>query len=83
MRKITFSIVLLAVLVMSCASSEDAGGVGSTAGRSSTRSSNKVYKIGDTGPAGGLIFYNKGDYSDGWRYLKAAPANTERTCIYL
>jgi len=29
--------------------------------------------IGDTGPAGGHIFYDKGSYSDGWRYLEAAP----------
>lgn len=27
------------------------------------------------GPAGGLIFYDKGIYSDGWRYLKAAPSD--------
>jgi hypothetical protein len=31
------------------------------------------YKVGDRGPAGGWIFYDKGDYSDGWRYLEAAP----------
>ncbi|GHV80546.1 hypothetical protein AGMMS49944_23370 [Spirochaetia bacterium] len=31
------------------------------------------YRIGDTGPAGGLIFYDKGNNSDGWRYLEAAP----------
>jgi hypothetical protein len=36
-----------------------------------------VYSIGDTGPAGGLVFYDKGSYSDGWRYLEAAPASTE------
>jgi hypothetical protein len=35
------------------------------------------YKIGDRGPAGGWIFYDKGSYSDGWRYLEAAPAETE------
>jgi hypothetical protein len=29
------------------------------------------YKIGDTGPAGGLVFYDKGYYADGWRYLEA------------
>ena len=32
-----------------------------------------VYKIGDKGPGGGWIFYDKGGYSDGWRYLEAAP----------
>jgi hypothetical protein len=25
------------------------------------------------GPAGGYVFYDKGSYSDGWRYLEAAP----------
>jgi len=30
-----------------------------------------VYTIGQTGPAGGLVFYDKGHYSDGWRYLEA------------
>jgi len=33
--------------------------------------------IGDTGPAGGIVFYDKGRHSDGWRYLEAAPASTE------
>lgn len=31
------------------------------------------YQVGDTGPAGGKIFFKKGYYSDGWRYLEAAP----------
>jgi hypothetical protein len=33
------------------------------------------YVLRDTGPAGGLIFYDKGNYSDGWRYLEAAPSD--------
>ncbi|MCL1911089.1 MAG: DUF1566 domain-containing protein [Leptospirales bacterium] len=37
----------------------------------------KTYKIGDTGPAGGMIFYDKGNYTDGWRYLEAAPKEAE------
>jgi len=37
----------------------------------------RTYNIGDTGPAGGIIFYDRGFISDGWRYLEAAPAGTE------
>ncbi len=36
-------------------------------------SQGKTYKIGDRGPAGGWIFYDKGNNSGGWRYLEAAP----------
>jgi len=38
---------------------------------------NGQYKVGDKGPAGGRVFYDKGFYSDGWRYLEAAPLETE------
>lgn len=30
-----------------------------------------VLRVGSTGPAGGIVFYDKGSYSDGWRYLEA------------
>jgi hypothetical protein len=33
------------------------------------------YAIGDTGSGGGIVFYDKGYTSDGWRYLEAAPAS--------
>ena len=33
------------------------------------------YKVGDIGPAGGYIFYDKGNNDNGWRYLEAAPAD--------
>ena len=36
-----------------------------------------AYQIGDQGPAGGTIFYDKGSHSDGWRYLEVAPLSTE------
>jgi TolB-like protein len=41
-----------------------------------------AYKIGDTGPAGGFIFYDKGNNSDGWRYLEAAPAAAEFQAVW-
>lgn len=38
--------------------------------------SKQDYAIGDTGPAGGTIFYvNKNYTKDGWRFLEAAPAD--------
>lgn len=30
------------------------------------------YAVGDDGPAGGKVFYDKGSYSHGWRYIEAA-----------
>jgi TolB-like protein len=36
-----------------------------------------AYKVGDTGPAGGFIFYDKGNNNNGWRYLEAAPVEGE------
>ncbi|WP_461246269.1 CsgG/HfaB family protein [Treponema sp. R6D11] len=44
----------------------------------STKAATPTYKIGDTGPAGGFIFYDKGNNRGGWQYLEAAPADTER-----
>jgi len=41
-----------------------------------------AYKIGDTGPAGGLIFYDKGNNNGGWRYLEAAPSDINRKIFW-
>jgi len=35
------------------------------------------YKVGGFGPAWGYIFYDKGKYTNGWRFLEAAPTNAE------
>jgi hypothetical protein len=36
-----------------------------------------TYYIGGIGPAGGVIFYDKGNTMGGWQFLEAAPASTE------
>jgi len=41
------------------------------------------YRPGDMGPAGGIVFYDRGfTGEDGWRYLEAAPAGTEVTALW-
>jgi TolB-like protein len=45
--------------------------------RQPTVRSGGEYRIGDRGPAGGIVFYDKGRASGGWRYLEAAPVQTE------
>ncbi|MBQ0071434.1 MAG: hypothetical protein KBS81_06215, partial [Spirochaetales bacterium] len=42
----------------------------------------KVILIGEIGPAGGYVFYDKGYYSDGWRYLEAAPYDLENSFVF-
>jgi TolB-like protein len=42
----------------------------------SSASAAAVYKVGDKGPAGGWIFYDKGNNSGGWRYLEPAPKDS-------
>lgn len=38
----------------------------------------REYRIGEKGPAGGIIFYNKGNSDAGWRYLEAAASDAGR-----
>jgi TolB-like protein len=65
--------------------SGDAGPAGGTIFYPVVRTSNlpptpaRNYRVGDTGPAGGIIFYVNPNANDGWKYLEAAPATTERT----
>jgi ribosomal protein L32 len=43
-----------------------------------TPTQEKAYKIGDRGQAGGIVFYDKGNNSGGWRYLEVAPQDLGR-----
>jgi hypothetical protein len=58
----------------------------SRAGYTGSKTSNPTaviteYAIGDTGPAGGIIFYVNTDqvFGDDWKYLEAAPADIAET----
>ena len=43
----------------------------------------KTYKVGETGPAGGIVFYvNQNAEKDGWTYLEVAPADLEGTYLW-
>ncbi|MFZ4614870.1 MAG: DUF1566 domain-containing protein [Rectinemataceae bacterium] len=53
----------------------EATATGYSASAEGTAVYSKLYKVGDTGPAGGIVFYDKGSVTDGWRYLEAAPSD--------
>lgn len=67
MRKILFISLMMMAALLSCYD-----------GMLETYDNSNVYKLGDAGPAGGLICYINPDWeNDGWRYLEAAPQSTE------
>ncbi|MCL2558314.1 MAG: hypothetical protein FWE09_07535 [Treponema sp.] len=47
--------------------------IGAAHGALEKKSVKKSYKVGEDGPAGGIIFLDKGVYESGWRYLECAP----------
>lgn len=66
-RALTFlSIIAGVFIIISCASTPQSP-------QPPVIKSEGPYTIGDRGPAGGWIIYDKGDNSGGWRYLEAAP----------
>ena len=54
-------------------------GTTTTAPAQAAASTNTTYNIGDKGPAGGIVFYDKGNNTGGWRYLEASPKDLGKT----
>jgi hypothetical protein len=50
-------------------------GLGSFLGAGSISAPDKVYSLGETGPAGGIIFYDAGSNLSWGRYMEIAPNN--------
>jgi hypothetical protein len=70
-------IAMIAFLVAACAS------LGGMFTDLTSGPEQKDYKVGDTGPGGGIVFYVKNNDNDGWRYLEAAPADIEGTFAWI
>jgi len=49
--------------------------VGTAYGNVVSFTTNSTYSYGDTGPAGGMIFYDQGSVINGWEFLEAASSD--------
>lgn len=80
MKQIKFKFLFLALLtftITSCESNDDSIMPQSQLpdddmSDDDSDTNNLLFEIGDEGPAGGIVFYDKGFMSDGWRYLEVA-----------
>jgi len=37
----------------------------------------RTFQVGDVGPAGGIVFFDRGFTSDGWRFLEVSPPGAD------
>ena len=81
MRKVLSILLVLFMIFAFVACDPESGDSSSTNPESGddtkpgTEPEQPTYQVGNVGPAGGYIFYDKGNDEGGWRYLEAAPAD--------
>jgi len=67
--------LLMCLLLAGCTTTS--AGQGETVEGEAPAKPERVYHVGEAGPAGGIVFYDKGERSEGWRFLEVAPATTQ------
>jgi len=65
---ICFVCAAIALMFIACSKKSET----QTAAAEQTQTTAARYKIGDIGPGSGIIFYDKGNDLEGWRYMEAA-----------
>lgn len=65
MKKSILKLSLLSIICFACFSCDSS--------ENESTAPVMVYEIGEPGPAGGIVFYDKGMVSSGWQYIEVSP----------